>query len=201
MWIKFTQLKDDFFSRFLRLSVFPWCKDKPQIVMLWWEWLGRSKWRATGLDASVFSEAVLQSSPLFTYVDYAGYAIDDICADVCEVVSDFSGSIGSWDLNHVRKGHLLHRVRLHLKVPDWLSDLNALLTRKLPMFLSRFNEISGGALAKCWRSKRQLSKSFTVEIEPLSTRLIKPNFGGALHRHRKGWGWIPVQDFLSLLLK
>ena len=24
-----------------------------QIVMLWWEWLGRLKWRATGLDASV----------------------------------------------------------------------------------------------------------------------------------------------------
>ena len=40
-------------SRFLRLSVFPWCKDSPQIVMLWWEWLGRLKWRATGLDASV----------------------------------------------------------------------------------------------------------------------------------------------------
>ena len=42
-----------FFSRFLRLSVFPWYKDSPQIVMLWWEWLGRLKWRATGLDASV----------------------------------------------------------------------------------------------------------------------------------------------------
>ena len=27
-----------------------------------------------------------------------------------------------------------------------------------------------------WRSKRQLSKSFTVVIQPLSIRLIKPNF-------------------------
>ena len=35
-------------------------------------------------------------------------------------------------------------MRLHLKVPGWLSDLNALLTIKLPMFLSRLNEISGG---------------------------------------------------------
>ena len=35
-------------------------------------------------------------------------------------------------------------MRVHLKVPGWLSDLNALLTRKLPMFLSRLNEISGG---------------------------------------------------------
>ena len=26
----------------------------------------------------------------------------------------------------------------------WLSDLNALLTRKLPKFLSRLNEMSGG---------------------------------------------------------
>ena len=32
------------------------------------------------------------------------------------------------------------------------------------------------ALTKCWPSKRQLSKSFTVVIQLLSTRLIKPNF-------------------------
>ena len=48
----------NFCSRFLRLPVFPWCKDSPQVVMLWWEWLGRLKWRATGLNASVlFSSA------------------------------------------------------------------------------------------------------------------------------------------------
>ena len=35
-------------------------------------------------------------------------------------------------------------MRLHLKVLSWLSDLNALLTRKLPKFLSRLNETSGG---------------------------------------------------------
>ena len=39
------------------------------------------------------------------------------------------------------KGQILHRVWLHVKVPGWLSDLNALLTRK---FLSRLNEMSGG---------------------------------------------------------
>ena len=40
------------------------------------------------------------------------------------------------------KGQVRHRVRLHLKIPGWLSDLNAFLTRKLPMFLSsvRLNE-------------------------------------------------------------
>ena len=49
----------NFSPRFFRLSVFSWCIDSPQIVMLWWEWLGRSKWRATGLDDSwVFLKAV-----------------------------------------------------------------------------------------------------------------------------------------------
>ena len=41
------------------------------------------------------------------------------------------------------KGQVLHRVRLHMKVSGWLSDLNALLTKKLPNFLSRLNEMSG----------------------------------------------------------
>ena len=36
----------------------------------------------------------------------------------------------------------LHRVRVHLKVPGCFSDLNALLTGTLPMFLLRLNEIS-----------------------------------------------------------
>ena len=38
------------------------------------------------------------------------------------------------------KGHVLHRVRAHLKVPGCSLVLNALLTKKLPMFLSRLNE-------------------------------------------------------------
>ena len=32
-------------------------------------------------------------------------------------------------------------MRLHLKVPGRFSDLNALLTRKLPMLLTRLNEV------------------------------------------------------------
>ena len=47
------------------------------------------------------------------------------------------------------KRQVLHRVRLHLKVPVWLSDLNALVTRKLPMFLARLNEISGVGRNMC----------------------------------------------------
>ena len=46
------------------------------------------------------------------------------------------------------EGHVLRRVRLNLKVPDWLSDY-ALLTRKLPMFLSRLNKIIGGRGKMC----------------------------------------------------
>ena len=42
------------------------------------------------------------------------------------------------------KGQVLHRVRLHVKVPGLLLNLNALLTKKLPKFLSRLNEMSGG---------------------------------------------------------
>jgi len=39
------------------------------------------------------------------------------------------------------KGQVLHRAQAHLKVSlVW----NELLTKKLPMFLSRLNEISGG---------------------------------------------------------
>jgi len=42
------------------------------------------------------------------------------------------------------KGHVLHRARAHLKVPGCLLVWNTLLTKKLPMFLSRLNEINGG---------------------------------------------------------
>ena len=41
-------------------------------------------------------------------------------------------------------GQVLHRERAHLKVPDCSLVLSALLTKKLPTFLSRLNEISGG---------------------------------------------------------
>ena len=42
------------------------------------------------------------------------------------------------------KGKVLQRERAHLKVQDWSLVWNELLTKKLPMFLSRLNEISGG---------------------------------------------------------
>ena len=36
------------------------------------------------------------------------------------------------------KGQVLQRERVHLKVPEWSLVWNELLTKKLPMFLSRF---------------------------------------------------------------
>ena len=42
------------------------------------------------------------------------------------------------------KGQVLHRERAHLKVPGYSLVLSALLTKKLPTFLSRLDEISGG---------------------------------------------------------
>ena len=42
------------------------------------------------------------------------------------------------------KGHVLHRARAHLKVPGCSLVWNALLTKMLPIFLSRLNEINGG---------------------------------------------------------
>ena len=42
------------------------------------------------------------------------------------------------------KEQVLHRVRLPVKVPSWLLILNTLLTKTLPRFLSRLNEMSGG---------------------------------------------------------
>ena len=40
-------------------------------------------------------------------------------------------------------------MRLHVKVPGWLLNLNALLTKKLPKFLPRLNEMGGGRENMC----------------------------------------------------
>ena len=47
------------------------------------------------------------------------------------------------------KGQVLHRVLLHVKVPGWFLNLNALLTKRLPKFLLRLNEMGGGRENKC----------------------------------------------------
>ena len=46
-------------------------------------------------------------------------------------------------------GNFTPNVRLHVRVPGWLLNLNALLTKKSPKFLSRLNEMSGGRENMC----------------------------------------------------
>ena len=59
-------------------------------------------------------------------------------------------------------------MRLHVKVPGWLSDLYALLTRKLSKFLSRLNEMSGGRENMClvsgslWRILKFLRMTYLM---------------------------------------
>ena len=57
------------------------------------------------------------------------------------------------------KGQVLHHARAHLKVPGWSLVWNELLTKKLPMFLSRLNEMSGG----CEKIVREIACSYKVK--------------------------------------
>ena len=69
-----------FCSRVLRLSVLPWCRERPQTAICCIEWVGRLKCLATGLDAflSSFSTARrcslnrspsrLPVSPMYTFL-------------------------------------------------------------------------------------------------------------------------------------
>ena len=65
------------------------------------------------------------------------------------------------------KGQVLHRVRLHVKVPGWSLNLNALLTKKLPKFLSRLNEMSGGRenMSLVSGSLRRILKFFRMTFD------------------------------------
>ena len=143
----------NFCSRFLRLSVVPRCRERPQIAMCFMEWLGRLKWRATGLDASLSffstsrrcsrnrSPSRLPVSPMYNLLhnvqvmQYMTFAEVHVKRSV--TLTDRLGP----DILLVltMKRQVLHREHAHLKVPGCL-----LLTKKLPTFLSCLNEISGG---------------------------------------------------------
>ena len=56
MRIKGADLKDEFLFQILaafRRTYNCRCRERPQIAMCFLEWLGRLKWQATGLDASL----------------------------------------------------------------------------------------------------------------------------------------------------
>ena len=60
------------------------------------------------------------------------------------MICDLNGSLGSQQFLNVVNENVLHRAFAHLKVPGCSLVFNALLTKKLPMFLLCLNEISGG---------------------------------------------------------
>ena len=60
------------------------------------------------------------------------------------------------------KVQVLHRLRLHVKDPGWLSNLNVLVTKKLPKFLLRLNEMSGGRENNYVFSFRIIEEDFEV---------------------------------------
>ena len=51
------------------------------------------------------------------------------------------------------KKHVLHRACAHLKVRGSSLVLNALLTKRLPMFLSRLNEINERVAKSLYRNR------------------------------------------------
>ena len=118
------------------------------------EWLGRLKCRATGLDASLSSFWTSRRCswnespnrlPMYSFLHNVQVMQQITFAEVhvkqSVILTDRLGpNILS---GFCTKGQVLHREGAHLKVPGFSIVLNVLLTRKLPMFLSRLNKISG----------------------------------------------------------
>ena len=79
------------------------------------------------------------------------------------------------------KRQVLHRERAHLKVPGSSLVLSALLTKKLPTFLSRLNEISWGC-----EKILPVSGSFWSNL-----KLIRMILLTAFTDYEDGkWGWM-----------
>ena len=125
--------KINFCSRVFRLSVFPWCRERPQTAICCLEWLGRLMCLATGLDAflSSFSTSrrcsrkrsptCLPVSPMYNFlqsvqamqymtlaevqVKWSVILMDRLDPDIFSTLR--------------MKGLVLHRARAHLKVPGW----------------------------------------------------------------------------------
>ena len=73
------------------------------------------------------------------------------------------------------KGQVLHREHTHLKVPGFSIVLNVLLTRKLPTFLSRLNEMRGDRVNTCFVSGSlwRILKVFDYDIFGHELQVVK----------------------------
>ena len=58
-------------------------------------------------------------------------------------------------------------MHLYVKVPGWMLNLNAILTKKLPKFLSHLNEMSGARENMCL-----LSGSFVENFEVFENNIL-----------------------------
>ena len=102
----------------------------------------------------MFAETVCKFSPCFSYVDFFGNVqvmqemrLVEVLVNLSLMLIDGLGPeilVAIWI-----KGHGLHPERVHFKVPGWLWDFSALLTRKLRMFLSRLKDTIGGSEKVC----------------------------------------------------
>ena len=140
-------------SRVLRLSVLPWCREKPQTAICCLEWLRRFGFFATGLDALLSSFSTSQRcsrkpspsrfpvSPMLLEVQVKRSVIvtESLGPDIFSTL-------------HANEGTCFVLV--------W----NALLTKKLPMFLLSLNEISGGCekILAVWGSFWSIWKFFKM---------------------------------------
>ena len=147
-----------FCSRVLRLSVFPRCRERLQTAIYCLEWLGRSKCLESGLDVfwSSFSTARrcsqnrspsrLPVSLMYTFLQRVQViqwmTLTEVQVKWSVIVMDRLGPDNFSTLQI--KGYFLHCARAYLKVSGWSLVWNALLTKKLPVVLSRYlNEING----------------------------------------------------------
>ena len=147
--------------RFLRLSALPWCMERQHIAIFWVEWLGRSKCRATGLDASLSLHStsrrcsrkrppsldLLPVSPMYIFLHKVHFMQYITLAEVhvkrLVILIDRLGPVTLYVF--WMKGQVLRLLPVELKVPGDSSDFSVLLTKKSLMFLLRLNEMSGNS--------------------------------------------------------
>ena len=160
------------------------------------EWLGRLKCLATGLDAflpsfsasrKVFSEnhspRRYPLSPMYNFLQRVQVMQWMILAEVqvkwSVILMDRLGP--EFSQLRIVKSHVFHLALVRLKVPGWSLVWNALLTRKLPMFLSRLNEING-----CCEKILPVSGLFWGNLNVF--RMM--DFTAWLHCEDEMWGWM-----------
>ena len=149
--------KINFCCRVLRLSELPRCRGKAANCHILFKMIRKIKvssdWFGCVLVVSfyvekVFSESVasrLPVSPTYNLLQSVQVIQWMTLAEVRVKWSVILMDLLGHDISSTLwiKGQVLHRERAHLKVPGWLLVWNELVTKKLPVVLSRLNEVSG----------------------------------------------------------